>query len=149
MMLRLNLLNTYFSLILTYIFLVLPFSTYMLTGYCNSIPTDLDDAALVDGCSRLRALFSVILPLLSPGLVATALYIFIIAWQEFIFAMLFLEEAHLFTLPLSLLFYRSQYYIRWGQLMAASIVTVMPVTILFVWLQRRLIAGLTKGAVKA
>ncbi len=145
----LNLLNNLWSLILTYSALNLPISLLMLLGYFNSIPLELDQAAIIDGCSRVGALVRIIIPLASPGIVSVALFCFISSWQEFLFALIYIEQVPKRTLALGLATYKGLYGVDWGNLMAATVFAVLPTTVVFVLFQRWLIAGLTKGALKA
>lgn len=146
---RLNLLNTLWSLILTYGALNLPISLLMMTGYFSGIPLELDQAAIIDGCSRLGSLFKIILPLASPGIVSVALFCFISSWQEFLFALIYIKDIPMRTLALGLATYNTpQHGVLWGHMMAAMVFSVLPTTIIFVLFQKRLIAGLTKGALK-
>ncbi len=144
-----NLLNSLWSLILTYSALNLPISLLMLSGYFESIPRELDQAAIIDGCSRVGALARIILPLASPGIVSVGLFCFISSWQEFLFALIYIEEVPKRTLALGLATYKGLYGVDWGNLMAATVFAVLPTTIVFVLFQKWLIAGLTKGALKA
>ncbi|MBE3037850.1 MAG: carbohydrate ABC transporter permease [Chloroflexi bacterium] len=145
----LNLLNSLWSLILTYCALNLPISILMLSGYFSSIPVELDQAAIIDGCSRVEALVRIILPLAAPGLVSVGLFCFISSWQEFLFALIYIEKVPKRTLALGLATYKGLYGVDWGNLMAATVFAVLPTTIVFVLFQKWLIAGLTKGALKA
>lgn len=145
----LNLLNSLWSLILTYGALNLPISILMLSGYFSSIPIELDQAAIIDGCSRVEALVRIVLPLAAPGLVSVGLFCFISSWQEFLFALIYIEKVPKRTLALGLATYKGLYGVDWGNLMAATVFAVLPTTIVFVLFQKWLIAGLTKGALKA
>lgn len=145
----LNLLNSLWSLILTYGALNLPISILMLSGYFSSIPIELDQAAIIDGCSRVEALIRIVLPLAAPGLVSVGLFCFISSWQEFLFALIYIERVPKRTLALGLATYKGLYGVDWGNLMAATVFAVLPTTIVFVLFQKWLIAGLTKGALKA
>lgn len=149
LMSRLKLLNSLWSLVLTYSALNLPISILMMSGYFASIPRELDEAAIIDGCSRVRTLMQVVLPLASPGIVSVALFCFISSWQEFLFALIYIEEIPKRTLALGLATYNApQHGVMWGNMMAATIFAVLPTTIVFIFFQKRLIAGLTKGALK-
>jgi ABC-type glycerol-3-phosphate transport system permease component len=144
----LHLLNTKASLILAYTSFSLPYVMYMLIGYFAGIPQELDEAATVDGCSRTGILFKILLPLAIPGIVATAIYSFIHAWDELMFAVMFTSTAAQRTLPVGLASYIGEFGIEWGNLCAAAILTSLPVVALFMFLQRFLIAGMTSGSVK-
>jgi multiple sugar transport system permease protein len=135
------------GLIITYLTFSLPFSIWMLVGYFESIPRDLDEAALVDGNGPLGALFRVVVPAAIPGIVAVAIYAFMTAWGEVLFASVMTNEATR-TLAVGLQGYSTQTDVYWNQVMAASLVASVPVVTGFLLLQRYLVAGLTAGAVK-
>ncbi|MFD3657339.1 carbohydrate ABC transporter permease [Streptomyces sp. 24-1644] len=135
------------GLILTYLTFSLPFSIWMLIGYFDSVPRDLDEAAKVDGCGPLGALFRVIVPAAIPGIVAVAVYAFMTAWGEVLFASVMTNDATR-TLAVGLQGYSTQNDVYWNQIMAASLVVSVPVVAGFLLLQRYLVSGLTAGAVK-
>ncbi|MBC9712822.1 carbohydrate ABC transporter permease [Streptomyces sp. TRM66268-LWL] len=135
------------GLILTYLTFSLPFSVWMLIGYFSSIPRDLDEAALVDGCGPLGALFRVVVPAAVPGIVAVAVYAFMTAWGEVLFASVMTNDTTR-TLAVGLKAYATENNVYWNQVMAASLVVSVPVVAGFLLLQRYLVAGLTAGAVK-
>jgi multiple sugar transport system permease protein len=135
------------GLIITYLTFSLPFSIWMLVGYLGAIPRGLDEAAQVDGAGPLRTLFRVILPTALPGVVAVAVYAFMTAWGEVLFASVMTDEASR-TLAVGLQGYSTQFLVYWNQVMAASLVVSIPVVAGFLFLQRYFIAGLTAGAVK-
>ena len=145
---NLRLLNTRISLILAYASFSLPYVVYMLLGYFMGIAQELDEAATVDGCSRTGILFRIVLPLAIPGIVATAIYAFINAWNELMFAVMFTSTREMRTLPVGLNSYIGEYGIEWGMMCAAGIMTAVPVILLFMFLQKYLIAGMTAGGVK-
>ena len=143
------LVGTLWGLIITYLTFTLPFAIWMLTGYFDNIPRDLDEAAKVDGASALRSLWSVILPVARPGIVAVLVYSFITAWGELLFASAFVGPIqNLRTLSIGLTQYSSQTTVFWDQIMAASLVVSVPIVIGFLLLQRNFVAGLSAGAVK-
>lgn len=144
-----KLLDTLWSLIIVYVSFSVPYNTYILKGYFDTIPPDLDEAAIIDGCTRMGALFRVVLPLAAPGLVASATQVFIMAWNEFMFALVFLNTYEKWTMPLALGSFRGQYLIDWGFLFAGSTLVTLPALILFLVLQRWLATGFVAGAVKA
>lgn len=148
LMRNLGILNSHLSLIIAYISFALPFSIWMLTGYVRAIPVELEEAAMVDGSSRLGAHLRITLPLAGPGLAATVIYCFILAWNEFLFATTFITSPNLRTLPIGLQAFIGEYQTDWNLLMAGAVVTTLPVVVLFIFLQRFLVAGLTAGAVK-
>lgn len=135
------------GLILTYLTFSLPFSIWMLVGYFDSIPRDLDEAALVDGCGPVQALLRIIVPAAVPGIVAVAVYAFMTAWGEVLFASV-LTNDETRTLAVGLRGYATLSDVYWNQVMAASLVVSVPVVAGFLLLQRYLVAGLTAGAVK-
>ncbi|MYV56576.1 carbohydrate ABC transporter permease [Streptomyces sp. SID3212] len=135
------------GLILTYLTFSLPFSIWMLIGYFDSIPRELDEAAMVDGCGPIRALFQVVVPAAVPGIVAVAVYAFMTAWGEVLFASVMTDDQTR-TLAVGLQGYATQNDVYWNQIMAASLVVSVPVVVGFLLLQRYLVAGLTAGAVK-
>ncbi|MER8184695.1 carbohydrate ABC transporter permease [Kitasatospora sp. NPDC094015] len=135
------------GLILTYLTFSLPFSIWMLVGYFDSIPRDLDEAAAVDGCGPLRTLVRIVVPAAVPGIVAVAVYAFMTAWGEVLFASVMTDDETR-TLAVGLQGYATQTDVYWNQVMAASLVVSVPVVAGFLLLQRYLVAGLTAGAVK-
>jgi multiple sugar transport system permease protein len=144
----LGLADTLWSLLVAYPTFTVPFCTWLLMGFFRTIPPDLEDAAMVDGASRLGAFRRVILPLASPGVLAAGLFAFTLAWNEFLYALVFVHDTELKTIPVGLndLMFGDIYL--WGQLMAASVLTTVPVIVLYTYLQRYMVEGLTAGAVK-
>jgi multiple sugar transport system permease protein len=143
----LQLQGSYPGLIITYMTFTLPFAIWMLSGYFASIPKELEEASMIDGTGRMGALFRVILPVAKPGIIAVAVYSFISAWGEVLFASVLTNEATK-TLSLGLKSYASESDVFWNQLMAASVVVSLPVLIGFILVQKHLVAGLSAGAVK-
>ncbi|WP_328988912.1 carbohydrate ABC transporter permease [Kribbella sp. NBC_01245] len=143
----LQLVGTRMGLIVTYLTFSLPFSIWMLVGYFDSIPRELDEAALVDGCGPLGALARVVLPAARPGVIAVAIYSFMTAWGEVLFASVMTTEANR-TLSVGLRQYSTQTNVYWNQIMAAALVVSIPVVIGFLLAQRHFVAGVTAGAVK-
>jgi len=138
------------GVIITYLTFVLPFSIWVLRGFILGIPKDLEEAAMVDGNTRAGAFVKILLPLVAPGLVATSVFCFIQAWNEFIFAYILLTDQQKQTLTVWLAgFYGTSHGTDWGGLMAASVLTAIPVVVFFLLVQRRIAFGLTAGAVKA
>ena len=138
-----------FGLILTYLTFVLPFAVWTLRGFLLGIPKELEEAAMVDGSSRLGAFVRILLPLVAPGLVATSVFVFITAWNEFIFANVLLQDQSKQTVTVWLSYFSgSSRHTDWGALMAASTVIAVPVMIFFLLVQRKMRFGLTAGAVK-
>ena len=145
---RMGLLNTYYAMFFVYIAISLPFSVYLLVGYLESVPREIDEAAMMDGCPRFWIVWKIIFPVIMPGVVATATYAFLLMWQEFLFALTILTANDLKTLPLGISQYFGTDSVRWGAVLAASVVTTVPALLLFIPLQTRLVQGLTAGAVK-
>ena len=142
-----QLVGTRAGLIVTYLTFSLPFSIWMLAGYFDGIPRDLDEAAKVDGNGPMGALWRVVLPAARPGLVAVAIYSFMTSWGEVLFASVMTTDANR-TLAVGLQLYSTQTNVYWNQIMAASLVVSIPVVVGFLLLQRNFVAGLTAGAVK-
>jgi multiple sugar transport system permease protein len=141
--------NTLLGLIAVYLVWSLPFALWLLQGYVAGIPKDLEEAAAVDGAGRLRVLVSIVLPLLLPGIVATALFSFVSAWNEFFFALVLIQDPALNTLPLALAkFVGQEGQVKLGALAAGSLLATIPSLLFFSFLQRRLTSGLLTGAVK-
>lgn len=146
---RLSLLNTYTALIIAYCTFALPFATLMLKSYFEALPPDLEEAALIDGCTPVSALFRVVLPLSAPGIAAVGLFAFILAWQEFLIALTITRTTDMRTLPVGISMMIGFREVLWGPLMAGSVIIALPVVILFTYFQKYLISGLTMGAVKS
>ncbi len=145
---QLELYNSLFGLALVYIGFAVPFAIWMLRGFVAAVPRELEEAAAIDGASPVRTFFTVMLPLVAPGLVATSIFSFITAWNEFIFAYTFLEDQDKYTLPIMLQFFFGRSGNAWGPIMAASTLLTIPVIAFFLLVQRRMVSGLTAGAVK-
>lgn len=145
---RLNLVNRLPGVVITYIAFVLPFVIWTLRGFLVNIPNELEEAALIDGCSRPQAYRYVIFPLLAPGLVATGIYAFIQAWNEFLLAYIITASQENQTLPVWLAGFTSRTGTDWGPLMAASVIAAIPAVVLFSFAQNKLGTGMTAGAVK-
>jgi len=145
---NLGLLNTHLGLILVYLILTLPLCVYMLVGYFRTIPVELDEAAIIDGASRLTVLFRITLPLSLPGIAATVVYCFVTTWNEFIFALSFALDSRVKTLPIGLAEFSTEFNTDWGAVMAASVVMTLPIAAMFLALQRYFVGGLTAGATK-
>ncbi|MET3568208.1 multiple sugar transport system permease protein [Leifsonia sp. 563] len=142
-----QLVGTRWGLIITYFTFVLPFSIWMLAGYFDGIPRDLDEAAKVDGSGPMGALWHVVLPAARPGLIAVAIYSFMTSWGEVLFASVMTTDENR-TLAVGLQLYSTQTNVYWNQIMAASLVVSIPIVVAFLLLQRNFVAGLTAGAVK-
>lgn len=144
----LRIMNTYIALILAHSTFAIPFAVWMLTGYLEMIPRELDEAALVDGCTKTQVLFKVILPLITPGIAATVVYIFIQSWNDYLYAVMFTSDLATRTLPVGLKMFVGKFEVNWGWLTAGGVVTSVPIVLFFFIVQRHLIKGLTAGAVK-
>ncbi|GAA2283037.1 carbohydrate ABC transporter permease [Streptomyces atrovirens] len=143
-----SMLNSLVPLTLFYTMMILPFTILTLRGFVAAVPKELEESAMVDGCTRRQAFRRVILPLLAPGLMSTSLFGFITAWNEFALVLVLNKDAEAQTLPLWLSRFQSQFGDDWGATMAASSLVSVPILILFVFLQRKAVSGLTAGAVK-
>jgi multiple sugar transport system permease protein len=148
MMRDLRLLNTITSLVIVYTAFNLPFVVWMMRGFFNEVPREMEEAALVDGDSRMGALRRVILPLVTPGLAATAVFCSIISWNEFLFALVLSQTEAAMTLPIGIAGRVTQYETKWGVMSAAGVVAMLPILIFALAVQRYLVRGLSLGAVK-
>jgi|TARA_B100000809_G_scaffold178780_1_gene176443 multiple sugar transport system permease protein len=144
----LGLLNTLYSLMIVYTVFNIPFCTMMMQGFFAGVPVELEEAAMVDGCNRFGAIVRVAVPLARPGLIATFLFAFIGAWNELLFAVMFLNTDANFTLPVGLYMFISKYDIHWGRMMAGATLALIPALIVFGVVQRYMVRGLALGAVK-
>lgn len=147
LMRAIGLLDTYVALIAGHGTFAIPFAVWMMTSYLNGIPVELDEAAMIDGASRLQAMIKVVLPLAMPGIVTTGIYIFVTSWNEYLFALM-LAGQNVRTVTVALQLFIGEFQIQWGLLTAGGTLIALPVTILFLFVQRRLVGGLTQGAVK-
>jgi len=145
---RFGLIDTLWALLVTYLTFALAFSVWMLKGYFDGIPRELEEAALIDGAGRMQALWHVILPVAGPGVVTVAVFSFLLSWNEFFFAYVFLASNNKFTLSLGMYGFIQQFTTQWGNIMAAGVLTTLPVLVFFFLLQRALTRGLVAGATK-
>ncbi|MCX6090678.1 MAG: carbohydrate ABC transporter permease, partial [Candidatus Atribacteria bacterium] len=145
---KLKMTDTYIALILTYCTFVFPFCVWMLRSYFQGVPQDLEDSAMIDGCTRMQAIVKIILPVLSPGIIAVALFSFVLAWQEFLYASVLIRTNEMATVVSAIYMYAGTSRTEWSIIAAECMMAIVPVAILFVYLQKYLIAGLTAGAVK-
>jgi ABC-type glycerol-3-phosphate transport system permease component len=145
---ELHLLNRYAGLVLPYLTFAMPLAIWLLVGFFRQLPPELEEAALVDGAGRLRTLWEIILPLSGPGIATTAILTFLYSWNEFLFALSFTLGPERYTVPVAITLFRGQYQVPWGQILAAAVVATAPVAAIVLVAQRRIIAGLTSGAVK-
>ncbi len=146
---NLQLINTHASLIITYLTFGLPLSIWLLKGFYDNIPIELEQAARIDGASQFQAFLRVIMPLSAPGIIATSIYTFIIAWNEYLYALTFLNDRDMLTMPVGLRRFFSEYVSNWPGLMAAAFIMSVPVVILFIMLQKYFVRALTEGAIKS
>lgn len=148
LMSKLNLLNTLYSLLLIYTVKLIPFGTIILFGFLQQIPSSLEEAARIDGCSRLGALYRVVVPVMLPGIAATFIFAFVQCWDELFLAIMFIDKESAKTIPVALNSFILKYDIDWGSIAAATVLSVIPTMVLFSLFHKYLIHGLTSGAVK-
>jgi multiple sugar transport system permease protein len=141
-------LNSYKGLAVAYVALSLPLATWILTTFFREEPVEIEEAALVDGCSRLQALCRVVLRLAAPGILTAALLIFIQAWNEFFFALIIMTDPNVQTLPVGIALFPGEYTMPWGEIAAASTIATVPLILLTLVFQRGIVRGLSAGAVK-
>ena len=141
-------LNTYWSLVIPYATFSLPISTLVLTAFFQGIPEDLESAAMIDGCSRFGALWRIIVPLAAPGVVTAGILAFVNSWNEFLLALTFNSAPDMKTVPVGVMLYQGEFTFPWPLISAAIIITIIPIVVLILVFQRRIISGLTAGGVK-
>ena len=141
--------DTYSALVLTYMVFTLPYAILLMTGYLNTLPKELDEAVLVDGGSSWAALWRVIVPLSVPGIVATAVYTFLLAWNEFLFALTLTKSMEMRTVPIGIELLMGQHAFEWNEMMAMSVLGSLPLLVLYLIAQRYFLAGMTAGSVKS
>ena len=146
LMVALGLYNSYLGLILTYMVFTLPYAILLMTGFLNTLPKDLDEAVLVDGGSSWTALWRVIVPLSVPGIVATAVYTFLLAWNEFLFAVVLIESWENRVLTMAIYSLMAEFVTDWNAMMAFSVLASLPLVVAFIFLQRYMVQGMTAGA---
>lgn len=149
LMVTLHLYNTYPALILTYMVFTLPYAIIMMTGYFNTLPRELDEAVKVDGAGTMTALWRILVPISIPGLVSVGIYTFMIAWNEYLFALTLTRTENMRTVPIGIQLLMGQHSFKWNEMMAMSILGCLPVLILFLFFQRFFIGGMTAGSVKS
>jgi trehalose/maltose transport system permease protein len=145
---RLEWLNTYQGLVAAYVALSLPLAIWILTTFFREVPGEIEEAALIDGCSQLQALYKVVLPLAAPGILTAALLIFIQAWNEFFFALIIMTDPTVQTLPVGIALFPGEYTMPWGEIAAASTMATIPLILLTLIFQRGIVRGLSAGAIK-
>jgi ABC-type glycerol-3-phosphate transport system permease component len=144
----LGLIDTYPGLVLPYVTFAMPVCVYLLVGTFRQLPPDIEEAAIVDGASRLRVLVEIVMPLALPGIATAAILTFVYCWNEFLFALSFTTGPERQTVPVAVALFRGQHQVPWGQILAATVVSTLPVIALVALFQRRVVAGLTSGSVK-
>ncbi|MDF2045660.1 carbohydrate ABC transporter permease [Microbacterium sp. Kw_RZR3] len=145
----LKLYDTLWALILTYMVATIPYAILMMTGYFNTIPKELDEAVKVDGGSSFRALWQVLVPAARPGIVSVGAYSFMVAWNEFLFALTLTQSQSNRTVPVGIQLLMGEHSFKWSEMMAMSVLGSVPVLVLFLFFQRQFVSGITAGAVKA
>lgn len=145
---RLGLIDNPLSLVISYIAVNLPFAIYMLLGYLDTIPRELDEAARIDGANVLQIIFRVILPVAWPGVVTVAVYAFVSAWDEFLFALTLMTSDENKTVPVGLAGFFGEYTTQWNLVMTASVISTLPTLVLFMFLQKKLVSDLAAGSIK-
>ncbi len=148
MLSKIGLLNTYFALIIINVTFASPFAVWMLKAFFKMIPNEIEEAAYIDGASRIRILFYIVLPLASPGIASIAIFCFVISWTEYMFASILISGDDLRTMPVGLASIVGQYQIDWGFLLAGATLASLPVILLFVFVGKYFVSGLTDGAIK-
>lgn len=143
-----GMLDTTIGIVFTQLILVLPFAAWMLKGYFDNLPADIEDSARVDGCNVFQTLFHVVIPIAAPGILVAAFYSFVVSWGDYLIVSILAQSQRTATLPLVLQRLSSALNIRWGQVAAASVLTIVPTIVLFSLVNRWLVEGLTSGAVK-
>ena len=145
---NLNIINTHLSVIVVYLAMSLPFCCWMFKGFFDSIPFELEQAALIDGCSRTQSFFRIILPISSPGIISVSIYSFLLCWNEFMIANIFLRDAKLMTIPVGIQLFIQQYATDWGGMFAAATTAMIPAFIIFLFFQKYIVSGVAAGSVK-
>lgn len=145
---KLELVNTLLALIILNVTTIAPFSVWTLKAFFTTIPLELEDAALVDGANRIQVLFRIFFPIAAPGIAALALNSFLLSWTEYLFASAFIMSNELKTIPVGMALFLDQYFIDWGMLMSSSVIVALPPIILFAFIGRYYVKGLSAGAVK-
>jgi len=138
---RLHLNNSYLGLALSHSTFMLPFATLLLVAYFRGIPVELDEAALIDGANRIKVITNIILPLALPGMVATGIIVFAFSWNDYLYAFTLISVPGLRTIPLGIAQFSQSQYMEWGMLMAAAVITTLPMLLFFLFIQRKLLAG--------
>ncbi|MBO9600009.1 MAG: carbohydrate ABC transporter permease [Cohnella sp.] len=145
---KIGLVNSFMGLILTYLSFSVPYAVWMLIGFFQTVPMEIEEAAKVDGAGKLRTFLQVVLPVVSPGIVATAIYTFINAWNEFLFALLLINTSSKMPISVALYSLTGSEILDWGEMMAASVIVILPSVVFFMLIQKKIAGGLSEGSVK-
>jgi multiple sugar transport system permease protein len=148
LMSKLELINKLPSLMLMYTVMMVPFCTVMMKGFFERIPSSLEEAAMIDGCSRITALFKVIIPVMLPGLAATFIFAFVQCWNELFLAVMFIDKEEAKTIPVAMNSFITKFDIDWGSMSAATVLSVIPTLLLFAFAQKYIVEGMTQGSIK-
>ncbi|MGY3724876.1 carbohydrate ABC transporter membrane protein 2, CUT1 family [Granulicatella balaenopterae] len=140
--------NTRIGLVIVYLSFSVPYAVWMLVGFFNTVPLEIEEAAKIDGADRLQTFVKIVLPLVMPGIVATAIYTFINAWNEFLYALILINSSEKMTVSVALRSLQGAEILSWGDMMAASVLVVVPSIIFFMFIQRKIAAGMTEGSIK-
>lgn len=143
-----GLMNSYVGLVITYLSFSIPYAVWMLIGFFQTVPLEIEEAARVDGAGKLRVFLQVVLPIVSPGIVATAIYTFINTWNEFLFALLLINSSKKMPISVALYSLTGSEILDWGEMMAASVIVIIPSIIFFMLIQKKIAGGLSDGSVK-
>lgn len=144
----LHLFDTLYGLIFTHSAFSIPFCIWMLRSYLMTVPPDMEEAAVIDGCTRLGAFMRITLPILAPAVTATALFSFLLSWNEYLFSLSFVTTDSMKTLPVGIALFIGRWSVRWGEIMSAGVIGIIPAIVLFLFLEKYIVRGLTAGAVK-
>lgn len=147
-MAKLNLTNTRIGLMLVYLSFSVPYAVWMLVGFFKTVPIGIEEAARIDGANKLQVFIRIVLPLVSPGIVATAIYVFINAWNEYLYSMILMSSSDKTTISVAVKTLEGADILNWGSLMAACAIVVVPSIIFFWFIQNKMAGGLSDGAVK-
>ena len=145
---KLKLINTLTGLILVYTSFNLPFSLFLMRGFIEGVPKEIEESALIDGCGRFRMIMRIVIPIIRSGVFATFAFAFTGAWNEMLFALMFLNSEKKLTIPVFLSMFVQKYDVSWGEMSAAALISLIPVAVMFAWIQKYLVRGLAMGAVK-
>lgn len=143
-----GIINTYFSVTIIYVSMNLPFATWMFKGFFDSIPKELEQAAWIDGCSKIQTFMKIVLPISGPGIIAVAIYSFLLCWNEYMIANIFLRKNELMTIPVGIQMYIQQFTTDWGGMFAGATTAMLPAFIIFIFFQRYIVTGVAAGSVK-